>query len=118
MELLRLSCQSMPSEHCNEGGGVGEGSNETHLGHNRHDLGSDAYFHIILLLLLICCIYVRHLSVCTHLHKYILVQISTTVKNNKLKQPRRKVYLLVVDTTNNNTQFDSLMKSISLIYST
>ena len=116
MELLRLIRQSMPSEHCNEGGGVGEGSNETHLGHNRHDLGSDAYFHIILLLLLFA-VYVRHLSVCTHLHKF-LVQISTTVKNNKLKQPRRKVYLLVVDTTNNNTQFDSLMKSISLIYST
>ena len=70
MELLRLIRQSMPSEHCNEGGGVGEGSNKTYLGHNRHDLGSDAYFHIILLLLLICCIYVRHLSVCTHLHKY------------------------------------------------
>ena len=116
MELLRLIRQSMPSEHCNEGGGVGEGSNETYLRHNRHDLGSDAYFHYFTATAYL--LYVRHLSVCTHLHKYILVQISTTVKNNKLKQPRRKVYLLVVDTTNNNTQFDSLMKSISLIYST
>ena len=58
----------MPSEHCNEGGGVGEGSNETYLRHNRHDLGSDAYFHYFTATAYL--LYVRHLSVCTHLHKY------------------------------------------------
>ena len=77
MELLRLIRQSMPSEHCNEGGGVGEGSNETYLKHNRHNFGSDAYFHIILLLLLICCMSV--ISLCARTSINILVQISTTV---------------------------------------